>query len=175
MKWIYDYFPITYIDESRLAVNVPIVSWCEQLEQQAFQQAVNLANHPAIFGQVAIMADGHLGYGMPIGGVAAFENVVVPNAVGKDIGCGMNFFLTDIPAHILFEYRDKQNRLLGEIIRDTIHKNIPVGMARHKEPQSWTGFDTAPSLPVIEESMELATVSLGTLGGGKVIASSPRV
>lgn len=42
------------------------------------------------------MPDCHSGYGMPIGGVLASKNVIVPNAVGVDIGCGMIAIKTDI-------------------------------------------------------------------------------
>jgi len=49
----------------------------------------NLANLPFAFKHIAIMPDSHQGYGMPIGGVLATKGVVIPNAVGVDIGCGM--------------------------------------------------------------------------------------
>jgi tRNA-splicing ligase RtcB len=156
---------------------LPIKFWCKQkdIEDNVLEQATNLACHPATFKFISLMADAHLGYGMPIGGVAAFIKSICPNAVGKDVGCGVRFLLTNIPASILFEYRDKQGMLLGEVIRDTVYRNIPVGMKRHKEPQDWTGFDTAPDIQVINESMGVAQTSLGTLGGGKVVASRPRV
>ena len=68
---------------------IPIKLWLEDIEEGALQQACNLANLPFSFHHIAIMADAHFGYGMPIGGVMATEDVVVPNAVGVDIGCGV--------------------------------------------------------------------------------------
>ena len=65
----------------------PIKSWCPDIEEGALDQAKNLANLPFVFKHVALMPDTHLGYGMPIGGVIATQGVVVPNAVGVDIGC----------------------------------------------------------------------------------------
>lgn len=66
---------------------VPIKLWLDNIEEEALQQAKNLANLPFTFKWVAIMPDSHSGYGMPIGGVLATNGVVVPNAVGVDIGC----------------------------------------------------------------------------------------
>jgi tRNA-splicing ligase RtcB len=68
---------------------VPIKLWLDKVEPETMQQARNLANLPFVVRHVALMPDAHLGYGMPIGGVMATEGVVVPNAVGVDIGCGM--------------------------------------------------------------------------------------
>ena len=68
---------------------VPIKMWLTTIEEEALQQAKNLANLPFIHKHVAIMPDAHCGYGMPIGGVIATKGVVIPNAVGVDIGCGM--------------------------------------------------------------------------------------
>ena len=66
--------------------NIPIKSWCNNVEEGALEQAYNLASLPFIFKHVCLMPDTHQGYGMPIGGVIACNNVVIPNAVGVDIG-----------------------------------------------------------------------------------------
>ena len=68
---------------------IPIKMWLTDIEEGAVKQAMNLANLPFLFKHVAIMPDSHVGYGMPIGGVIATKGVVIPNAVGVDIGCGM--------------------------------------------------------------------------------------
>ena len=59
------------------------------------RQAVNLANLPFAFRHIALMPDVHEGYGMPIGGVLASKGIIVPNAVGVDIGCGVVALKTD--------------------------------------------------------------------------------
>ena len=61
---------------------IPIKLWLDDIEDGAMDQVVNLARLPFAFHHVAIMPDAHQGYGMPIGGVLATKNVVVPNAVG---------------------------------------------------------------------------------------------
>ena len=75
---------------------IPVNSWCENCEEGAVQQAVNLAHHPVLVHHVALMPDAHQGYGMPIGGVVAARNAVIPAAVGVDIGCGMCAIQTNI-------------------------------------------------------------------------------
>ena len=86
-------------DEQR----VPIKIWLdkkEDLEAGALRQAINLANLPFVYKHVALCPDVHCGFGMPIGGVIATEGVIIPDGVGKDIGCGMSYCLTNIPAEI---------------------------------------------------------------------------
>lgn len=67
--------------------NLPIKFWLDDIEEGALEQAKNLANLPFVFKWIAIMPDSHQGYGMPIGGVMATKGVIVPNAIGVDIGC----------------------------------------------------------------------------------------
>jgi len=86
MKWTKD------------GARIPIKSWCEQVENGAMKQAENLAAIPITFKHVALMPDCHVGYGMPIGGVIACQEAVIPNAVGVDIGCGMLAAQTNLPA-----------------------------------------------------------------------------
>ena len=93
MKWIKD-----------IKNSIPVKSWCDQVEPGALEQAVNLAKHPVTFKHIALMPDCHVGYGMPIGGVIACENAVIPNAVGVDIGCGMIAVETDCPAHAAWPF-----------------------------------------------------------------------
>src|ERR1041384_3392733 len=49
----------------------------------------------------ALMPDAHVGYGLPIGGVLATENAVIPYAVGVDIACRMRLSLYEISPHLL--------------------------------------------------------------------------
>ena len=59
-----------------------IKMWLDTIEDGALSQAKNLANLPFVFKHVALMPDCHQGYGMPIGGVLATKDVIIPNAVG---------------------------------------------------------------------------------------------
>ncbi len=56
-------------------------------------QLAKVAEHAR---KVALMADGHVGYVMPIGGVAAYDNQVSVVGVGFDIGCGNAAIRTDL-------------------------------------------------------------------------------
>src|SRR5919198_2621376 len=71
------------------AARLPIYSWAPDLEEGALRQAVNCANLPVSHHHVAVMADGHQGYGVPVGAVLALDGAISPYAVGNDIGCGM--------------------------------------------------------------------------------------
>ena len=139
----------------------PIKLWLDDIEPGAFEQAKNLANLPFLFQHVAVMPDAHLGYGMPIGGVMAAEEVVVPNAVGVDIGCGMcavRTSLTTISAEQL-------KQVLAEIRR-----TVPLGFNHQKKKQDPRLMPKAEGrlndLPVIAREYPAALTQLGTLGGG---------
>jgi len=121
---------------------VPIKMWLENIEEGALNQARNLANLPFIFKHVAIMPDSHRGYGMPIGGVIATKGVVVINAIGVDIGCGMCAMKTSLTNITTTQIK----KILGgsEKHKGGIRSNIPVGFNHHKKNQEWEGFDRPP-------------------------------
>lgn len=136
---------------------VPIKLWLDDIEDGALRQAKNLANLPFAYKWVAIMPDSHQGYGMPIGGVLATEGVIIPNAVGVDIGCGMCAVSTSL--------RSVNHEQL-RCIMDGVRRRIPVGFEHHKEKQEWEGFDRAPDIDVIQRELDKSRYQLGTLGGG---------
>jgi tRNA-splicing ligase RtcB len=142
---------------------VPIKMWLPWMEDGAEQQAKNVANLPGIFKHVAIMPDCHQGYGMPIGGVAAFKDIVIPNAVGVDIGCGMSAMRTNLKRHQL------PPSVLKEIM-GSIRKAVPVGFKRHDKPADECDmpvfYDHHNISGIIDEQWDAALKQLGTLGGG---------
>ncbi|HQM00992.1 MAG TPA: RtcB family protein, partial [Ruminococcus flavefaciens] len=84
----------------------PIKIWqtdAEAVGEKCIEQAEHLAKLPFAHKWIALTPDTHAGKGMPIGGVIACENVIIPNAVGVDIGCGMAYVQTDIPVEVLRE------------------------------------------------------------------------
>ena len=105
---------------------IPIKLWLDDIEESAMVQVRNLANLPFAFKHVAIMPDSHCGYGMPIGGVLATKGVIIPNAVGVDIGCGMCAVKTSLQELNL----DKLKKIMRKI-RDV----VPVGFNHQKEKQ----------------------------------------
>ena len=143
---------------------IPIKSWCENCEEGAVKQAVNLAHHPALFHHVALMPDAHLGYGMPIGGVVAADNAVIPAAVGVDIGCGLIATETDIPAERFAEMSFRR------AFQEKLKTRIPVGEGEsHKETQNWEGFEEYTAHNGMRSGLwpsKLDRMNLGTLGGG---------
>jgi tRNA-splicing ligase RtcB len=78
------------------AAPAPWKQWGGDLEDQSIQQMRNACDlPPAICG--ALMPDAHVGYGLPIGGVLATHNAVIPYAVGVDIACRMKMTVLDVP------------------------------------------------------------------------------
>ena len=146
----------------------PIKSWCSDIEEGALQQARNLANLPFIRKHVALMPDAHQGYGMPIGGVIATSDVIIPNAVGVDIGCGMiacRTSLTEITQNALKQIMGGSKEFKGGV-----RSNIPVGFSRHSKRQDWKlmpgNLVEDTSTPIVFQEYESARKQIGTLGGG---------
>ncbi len=137
--------------------NVPIKSWCEHPEEDALNQARDVAALPFVFKHVCLMPDTHSGYGMPIGGVAACVDTVIPNAVGVDIGCGMSAVRTSLKGI----ETDQLKRILANI-----RQRVPLGFEHHKKAQAWSGFSRAPKIPVVERELDFARRQIGSLGGG---------
>lgn len=143
-----------------------IKSWCEEPEDGAIEQARNLARLPFAFKQICLMPDTHSGYGVPIGGVLATKNVVIPNAVGADISCGMaavRTSLTEISTEDL------------KIILAKIRKSIPVGFNHHQMARDPLLMPSITKLPtdsqnntygIVNREYVSALHQLGTLGGG---------
>ena len=137
---------------------IPIKLWIKDIEEGALQQAKDLANLDIAYSHIAIMPDSHLGYGMPIGGILATRDAVVPNAVGVDIGCGMCALRTSLS--------DITHKDLKLIMSD-IRKLVPVGFKHHSTKQSdiWMP-PLQDELPIVIQEFESATFQVGTLGGG---------
>src|SRR5664279_759354 len=91
----------TLVETLNLNLRIPIKSWCLSIEQGALNQAINLTKLPFVHGHVTLMPDCHEGFGMPIGGVIACRDFIIPNAVGVDIGCGMCVVKTSAKASLL--------------------------------------------------------------------------
>lgn len=153
----------------------PIKVWLrkpEQIDSGCLEQALRLANLPFLHQWVALMPDTHQGIGMPIGGVIAVKDAIIPNAVGVDIGCGMAFVQTDLPAEVLKKTDTPNGKLIQAIIGDIL-RNIPVGFAHHQQKQKCRALDLATdNLSKYEFAKELISelkegyFQVGTLGGG---------
>ncbi len=138
----------------------PIKLWLENIEDGAMKQAKNLANLPFVFKHIAIMPDSHQGYGMPIGAILATKGVIIPNAVGVDIGCGMCAVRTSLESI--------KKKELQKVIDKAIEL-IPVGFNWHEDDQTFTGFmpeKPDESYEIINQNYDKAKLQIGTLGGG---------
>lgn len=139
-----------------------------EVDEGAVRQIVNCLAHPkAVAG--ALMADHHLGYAMPIGGVIAYEGAVSPTGVGFDIACGN----MAVKTNVLLEDIITENGIRDAIkpIMREVQKGIEFGVGRKNatpidhplfDEDVWTAVDETfgPNLKV------KAREQLGTVGSG---------
>lgn len=109
----------------------------------------------------ALMPDGHSGYGLPIGGVLATENAVIPYGVGVDIGCRMCLSLYDINPSYLEGHKDKY---VGILETHTKFGSYEV----HKSPNDSEVFENPAfrDIPLLKKLKDKAYKQLGSSGGG---------
>ena len=153
----------------------PIKIWLEnekQLEESCLEQAYHLSQLPFLHKWVCLMPDTHTGKGMPIGGVIAAKDVIIPNAVGVDIGCGMDFIPTNIHMGDVRQIQTGNGTLIQAIVGN-IMRTIPLNMERYKMPQESAVLDLAKQeLEKYEKERELLPLiedgyfQVGSLGGG---------
>ena len=131
----------------------------EAIEQGARDQMDTAMRLPiALAG--ALMPDAHQGYGLPIGGVLATRNAVIPYGVGVDIGCRMCMTVYDIPINKLSERRNDFRKILIE--------NTKFGRETFKKPKddailARKAFD---ELSILREMKDRAWQQIGSSGGG---------
>lgn len=140
--------------------HVPVKIWTDQIEPSAEDQLRALAACPFIFHHVAAMPDVHYGIGATIGSVFAAENVLLPTAVGVDIGCGM------LAQPFAVRAVDLSAAFLRELHEQT-KQRIPTGFGQHSSVQQWDGFEAGRYTPAVRAIVrEKGPYQLGTLGGG---------
>jgi hypothetical protein len=107
--------------------------------------------------QGALMPDAHSGYGLPIGGVLAVENAVIPYGVGMDIGCRMSLSILDTPISYLEGARDKYEKALAEHTKFGMYET-------HKSHIDHEIFDrdTFDLIPVLRRLKGKAIKQMGT-------------
>lgn len=162
---------VLYDEKTRFPVKV----WLEdesQLEENCLEQAYHLSQLPFIHKWVCLMPDTHAGKGMPIGGVIATKDVIIPNAVGVDIGCGMDFIPTNIRVEDIRGIQTGNGTMIQAIIGN-IMRAIPLNTERYKTPQESEVLDRAQQeMEKYEENAELVPLirdgyfQVGSLGGG---------
>ena len=103
-----------------------IFSYCPDIEESALEQMQALTSLTFVK-HAALMPDAHMGMMMPIGGVIACDNVIIPTAVGVDIGCGMGAIKTSLTKDQL------EDMSLRRKLLNALKKEIPVGFT-HNSP-----------------------------------------
>jgi tRNA-splicing ligase RtcB (3'-phosphate/5'-hydroxy nucleic acid ligase) len=142
------------------AAPVKYHQWGEGLEHEAVMQMEKACLLPvAVAG--ALMPDAHVGYGLPIGGVLATENAVIPYAVGVDIACRMKMTVLDVPVRELERHPERLTRAIEAETR------FGVG-ATFKNRRSHGVMDADWKVsPVTKQNKDRAWAQLGTSGSGK--------
>jgi tRNA-splicing ligase RtcB len=174
----------------------------EQVESGTIDQVANVATLPGIVNYSMAMPDAHLGYGFPIGGVAAFREdggVISPGGVGFDINCGVRMLRTDLRANDVVP-------MISNLVEDLFH-DVPSGVgakgrlrvSEHELDEAFTrgaawaveaGFGVEADLEHCEENGRLEGAKtdhvslkarkrgrpqLGTLGSGNHFLEIQRV
>lgn len=111
----------------------------------------------------ALMPDAHQGYGLPIGGVLATNNAIIPYGVGVDIGCRMALSVFDIPEAHFTEHAAKYKR---ELIAWTSFGAGARWTGKWKADHAVLSRSEFNSIPVLKKLHDKAASQLGTSGGG---------
>jgi tRNA-splicing ligase RtcB len=133
--------------------------WGEDLEDEAVMQMEKACLLPVSVAG-ALMPDAHVGYGLPIGGVLATENSVVPYAVGVDIACRMKLTVLDIPVRDLERHQDRLTRAIEAETRFGIGANFKERRQHEVLDADWNVS------PITKQNKDRAWAQLGTSGSG---------
>jgi tRNA-splicing ligase RtcB len=138
---------------------VPWRQWGEGLDAEAVKQMANACALPvAVAG--ALMPDAHLGYGLPIGGVLATDNAVIPYAVGVDIACRMKLTVYDRKANMIAGQRDRLANIIESETRFGMGCEFKVRREHQIMDEDWSVS------PVTKRLRDKAWCQLGTSGTG---------
>lgn len=133
------------------------------IEKGALDQ-IDIASMLPIAVKAALMPDAHQGYGLPIGGVLATDNAVIPYGVGVDIGCRMCMTIYDEPASYIGGNRDKlENVLKGNTFFGMGPGGEHDGIIKEHAFLERPEFNEIPNIKVLKDK---AWKQLGTSGGG---------
>lgn len=131
----------------------------EQIEEGAKHQMYTAMRLPVAVGG-ALMPDAHHGYGLPIGGVLAVDNAVIPYGVGVDIGCRMCLTMYDLdPSHL----RDKQSTFENMLL-----DHSRFGLETFDDPMDdpVLAREEFKYIKVVKDLKHKAYLQIGSSGGG---------
>ncbi|MFK7820472.1 MAG: RtcB family protein [Planctomycetaceae bacterium] len=138
-------------------------TWGEDIDVGAHDQMRQACAVPSAVG-AALMPDAHIGYGLPIGGVLALENAVIPYAVGVDIACRMKLTVIDMPVETLGKNFEQY--------KDSLMRGTRFGIGcKHEKPQEHPVMDQDWTVSRITRmNKDKARKQLGTSGSGNHFA-----
>lgn len=154
---------------------VPVKVFTQDIEHDAIQQLLNVAQLPIVHGHVAAMPDVHHGIGATVGSVIPTRQAIIPAAVGVDIGCGMN------AVRLTLHAKDLPDNLAK--LRSAVEARVPVGFNQH-DSDKVRGSSHARQGRVLDDRLDKIVgkhpgvmkmqrrfaqtwvCQLGTLGGG---------
>jgi tRNA-splicing ligase RtcB len=146
----------------------PQVPWAQfgsDLDPQAVEQ-LRAASRLPVAVRGALMPDAHKGYGLPIGGVLATDNAVIPYAVGMDIACRMKLTVLDLPPGAITGQRDRLAKTLQAETRFGVGAGFDKGRRRGHPvmDEDWSVS------PVTRANKDKAWAQLGSSGSGNHFA-----
>lgn len=139
-----------------LQSNIPC--WGDPVFPEALKQLDNARATGAE--RLALMADHHVGYGVPIGGVVAYRHRISPSGVGYDIACGNKAVRLEVDS---IKVQAKINPLMDEIAKKI---SFGVGRANKDDVDDELFDDEAWKLPFLKPLKQKARAQLGTVGSG---------
>ena len=151
--------PENFLNDPARERRAPWRQWGTGLDAEAVKQMANACALP-VSTAGALMPDAHVGYGLPIGGVLATDNVVIPYAVGVDIACRMKLTVFDRSANTIGGTRDR----LANIIEQETRFGVGATF-RHRRDHEVMEEDWSVS-PITERNRDKAWAQLGTSGSG---------
>lgn len=134
-------------------------TWGEDIDEGAHRQMRDACRVPSAVG-AALMPDAHVGYGLPIGGVLACENAVIPYAVGVDIACRMKLSVLDMPVKSLDDQREQFRSALSRGTR------FGVGCTHQPKQDHAVMDDDWGVTRITRQRKDTAWKQLGTSGSG---------
>lgn len=135
----------------------------EQHIEEGARKQMHIAMKLPVTVAGALMPDAHQGYGLPIGGVLATKNAIIPYGVGVDIGCRMALSVYDIPESHFYENEAKYKR---ELIAHTKFGAGHGYHGRYKSSHDVLDRKEFSLTPFIKNLQDKAWSQLGTSGGG---------
>lgn len=146
---------------SLLNESMPFSYFGRSLIDDAAYDQMSMAMRLPIAKRGALMPDAHHGYGLPIGGVLATQNKVIPYAVGLDIGCRMSLTIYDIDER----YLKKNSYAFTKAIKDNTNFGTG-GILNIKQTHSIIDREEFNAIPVLKNLRGKAAKQLGTSGSG---------